>query len=328
MITPSAFNVFITNASTTIREAYSSAPIEYPAYTTTVPTETTIFEDGWIGRMPKMRLWQGPRIVNEPAPQTYQVTVQPFENTYSFDMFHIEDDKLGVYYPILQDLALQAKRDPEFQIRDLLENAGAQTGSRQNGLDGLSFFNTAHPVDLYNTSAGTYVNDFTGGGVSISGVTVGGSLSGTAFGNLAEYMMTLKAEDGERLMIVPNMLMVPPNLWAEAEYILKNQFSAPSSWATWGATNTQVGASDNLWKRFGVEPLINKNLSSATKWYLMDTTKAVKPVRWITREAPVFTPRVNPGDPVVFDQHAYLWGVYYRATPAWSYSWLMARSGP
>jgi phage major head subunit gpT-like protein len=328
MITPASFAVFVTNANTSIREAYSSAPIDYPLFTTTVPTDTTVFEDGWIGRMPKMRVWNGPRIVNEPAPQTYQVTVLPYENTYALDRFHLDDDKLGIYYPILIDLALQAKRWPEFELRDLLENTGAQTGSRQNGLDALSFFNTAHPVDLYDSTKGTYSNDFTGGGMSISGATVGGALSPTAFGTIVEYMMTLKAEDGERLGILPNLLMVPPNLKAESEYILKNTFSAPPQWSTWGSLGTQVGSSDNIYKRFGVEPHVNHNLMSATKWYVMDTTKSIKPLRWILREQPVFTPRVNENDPIVFDSHQYMWGAWGRATPAWSFSWLMARSGP
>ena len=328
MITPSNFSVFITTANTMIREAYSSAPIDYPAYTTTVPTESTVYEDGWIGRMPKMRVWYGPRVTNEPAPQTFQVTVLPYENTYGLDRFHMDDDKFGVYYPILIDLALQAKRWPEFELRDLLENTGVQTGTRQNGLDGLSFFNTAHLIDIYNSSAGTYSNDFTGGGQSIGGATVGGALSATAFGTVAEYMMTYKAEDGERFGIVPNLMIIPPNLKAEAEYILKNQFSAPPTWNTWGSLGTQVGASDNIYRRFGVDYLVNHYLASATKWYLADTTKAVKPLRWIAREMPVFAPRVSETDFNVWAEHMYLWGCYGRGCPTWSYSWLMARSGP
>lgn len=328
MITPAKFNVFITNANTMIREAYSSAPIRYPEYTTTVPTDTSIFEDGWIGRMPKMRPWFGPRVMHQPAPQTYSVTVIPYENTYTIDRFHLDDDKLGVYYPLLIDLALQGKRWPELELRDFLEAAGIYAGARQNGLDGLTFFNTAHPIDIYDSSKGTYSNDATGGGFSVSGVTVGGALSPVAFATLAEYMRTLKGEDGEKLMITPNLMIVPPTLHAEAEYILKNQFSAPPSWSTFGSLGTQVGASDNLLRRFGVDYVINENLTSATKWYLADTTKAVKPLRWILLQAPVFAPRVNEDDPLVWNNHQYAWGAWGRATPAWSYSWLMARSGP
>ncbi len=326
MIVPANFTTFVTNASVMIRAAYSSAPITYPEYTTTTPCDTSVWTDGWIGRMGKMRVWTGPRIVKEPAPQTYSIPVLPYENTYTFDRFHADDDQYGVYYPMLQDLALQAKRWPEFELRDLLENSGAQTGTRQLGLDGLPFFSTAHPVNLYDSTAGTYINDF-GGGQTVSSVTVGGALSPVAFGTVAEYMMTVKAEDGERLGVIPNKMVLPINLKAEGEYILKNTFSAPPAWATWGSLGTQVGASDNIYKRFGVDYVINNNLLSPTKWYLTDTTKAVKALRWILHTAPVFTPRVNENDPSVFDNHAFLWGVWARATPAWSYSWLMARSG-
>lgn len=328
-IIPSNFATFVTNASTMVRQAYSSAPISYPEYVTTIPTSTEVYLDGWIGRMPKGREWIGPRVSNEPAPQTYQTTVLPFELTYTFDRFFADDDQYGVYYPMLQDLALQAKMLPEYQLRDFIEASGAYAGATsQQGLDGVSFFNTAHPVDFYNAGAGTYVNDFTGGGVSVGGVTVGGALSAAAFGSVAEYMMTLKAEDGERLGITPDLLIIPPTLMGAAEYILKNAFSAPQTWDTFGALGTQVGAADNIYRRFGVRYLINKHLASNTKWYIGDTTKAIKPLRWIQHTAPVFVQRVNENDPVVFDNHAFIWGWWARGVPAWSYPWLMARSGP
>lgn len=327
-ITPANFQIFVTTGSTMVREAYSSAPVSYPEFTTTVPLETENYEDGWIGRMPVVREWVGPRIVNEPAPQTYLAATQLFELTYGFDRFKLDDDKLGVYYPILSDLGLQWKRWPEFQIRNFLENSGNQTGARQNGLDGLTNFNTAHPIDLYNASAGTYSNDFRGG-FTVGSTTVGGALSGTALGTAVEYMQTYQAEDGERLGIVPNRLMIPVTLRAEAEYILKNQTSAPQNgWQTFGPTNTQVGASDNLYARFGVDYLINHNLKSNTNWYLMDTTKSIKPVRWGLRMAPEIVPRVNPTDPIVWSNHYYQWGGAGRGCPLWSYAWLMAKSGP
>jgi phage major head subunit gpT-like protein len=337
VITPANWLPFIVTANTTIRQAWSDIPIEYPLYTTTVPLgESSVFEDAWIGRMPKMRVWNGPRVYHEPSPQTYLVTPQPFELTYTLDRFKFDDDGFGVFYPILLDHALQTKKWPEYQLRDLLEASGAWSSTAaQAGLDGLSFFNTAHQINIYALAAGTldagtaYCNDFTGGGVTINSVNVGGALSQTAFGTLAEYMMTIRAEDGERLQIVPDTMMVPANLMAESEYILNNMLAAASvGYTTWGAAQTQVGASDNVFKRFGVKPHVNKNLNSATKWYLMDLSKSVKPLRWILRDAPTFTPRVAENDPIVFDSHRYAWGGWARGAPAWSPSWLMARSGP
>lgn len=327
--TPAQFSIFLTTANTMIRTAWSMAPTPYAAYTTTVPLpDAEIFEDGWIGRMPKMREWLGPRVVHSPGPQTYRVTVQNWENTYGIDEFLFDDTKFGIYYPMIADLGLQGKRQPGLVIRDMLENTGSQTGARQNGLDGLTYFNTAHLVNIYKSSLGTYSNDFRGG-FTVGSVTVGGALSGTAVGTAAEYMMTYLAEDGERFAITPNLLIIPPTLRAEAEYILKNQSSAPQTgWQTFGPTNTQVGASDNVWKRFGIDYMVDPNLLHNTNWYLADTTKSVKPVRWIQREGATYTPRVSPTDENVWVNHQLLWGAKMRGTSAWGPSWLMAKSGP
>ena len=337
MITPSNWLPFITQANTTIRAAWSSLPIEYPLYTTTVPlTGRAVFEDGWMGRMPKMRLWSGPRVYNEPSPQTYLVVPQPFELTYTLDRFRFDDDGFGVFYPLLLDFATQTKRWPEYQMRDLIEASGAWGGAAaQKGLDGLTFWNTAHQTNVYSLTAGTlnagtaYCNDFTAGGVSINSVTVGGQLSQTALLTMIEYMSTIRAEDGERLALTPSHLMIPPPLRAEAEYLLNNMLAAASvGFTTWGAAQTQVGATDNVTARLGVQMYVNKNLASYTKYYLMDLTKAVKPFRWILREDVRMTPRIAEDDPLVFDQHVYAWGGYGRGAPAWSPSWLVLRGGP
>src|SRR5262249_29175201 len=99
-----------------------------------------------------------------------------------------------------------------------------------------------------------------------------------------EDMATYTAADGERFRITPNLLIVPPTLRSAAEYILKNQFSGPNTWQTFGPSVTQVGASDNMFRRMGVDYMVEPNLLNNTNWYLADTTHSVKPVRWIQRE--------------------------------------------
>ena len=89
----------------------------------------------------------------------------------------------------------------------------------------------------------------------------------------------------------------------------------------------QVGAADNPFKRYGVEPLENKLLKSSVNWYLMDCTRH-KPFRWILRQAPLFVQRMNEQDPSVFDDHRYLIGDWGRAAAAWAFAWLAAKSGP
>ena len=302
MITPTNWIPLITLASTTVRAAWSNIPIFYPVNTTTVQMgDKSIWEDAWMGRMPKMRLWSGPRVYQEPAPQTYTAVPQPFEATYTLNKYRYDDDSFGVFYPLLLDLAEQTKKWPDYQRRDLIESAGAWSSTAsQAGLDGLSFFNTAHPINIYSTQAlslatGTsYCNDFTAGGVSINGATVGGAFSYTALLTLIEYMSTIRAEDGERLQITPTHLEHPSSLRGEVEAALRNTLAANSvGYASWGALQTQVGATENVVARMGIMPLENKDLASFTKWYLQDNSKAVKSMRWLLRMAPQTSRRAS-----------------------------------
>ena len=331
--TPANFATFVTNANTMAGQVYQDRPTIFQEFTTTLPVTSSIWETAWTGRMPKMRLWQGSRVAHPPGLQTYRVSMQPWENTYELDRFKMDDDQYGVFYRMLIDLAEQAKLLPDFQTRDLLENAGAQTGTRQLGWDGLTYFNTAHPVNIYDTSLSTYSNDFSGGGANISyskpgggtsTILVGGALSPVAIQTLWEYMSTIQGEDGETLAINASHIIVPSLLKGEAELLLKSMFFAP---AAWGSITGQVGAADNPIRRFGLEPIVNPYLKQQTTWYMGDMTRPMKPLLWLNRVSPVMVPRTQETDPVVFDRHMFQWGEWARAAPGFGPSWLLCRSG-
>ena len=332
--TPKNFNLFITNINTSFGAVYNdTTDTVWPQYASEVPVTGRVFTAGWTGMMPKFRIWNGPRITHQPAAQTYSAVVLPYELTYDIDAFDLDDDLYGIYYRMVPDMARQAKRLPNYELRDLIENAGGYTGAAQLGFDGLTYFSTAHPINIYQSSMGTYVNDFSGGGVNVTYTAVntggtrtvlaGGAFSPTAFSTLYEYMSTLKGEDGERLGVQPNMLMHPVQLKTEVELVLKSMFFAPPAW---GTITGQVGAADNPLRRFGVMPLENIFLNDSAMWYLFDGTKAYKPVTWAQREAVRLVSRFEPTDPIRFDEHKHLIGGEGRACPAWGFSFLMARS--
>ena len=336
MITPTSFNVFISNVQTAVGAVYEDKTDSiWPQYATQVPVTGSVYVEGWTGMIPKMRVWYGSRVTQQAAPQTYSAIPRPYELTLDIDKFHLDDDLFGIYYRQIPDIARQVARWPNYELRDLLENTGAYTGPAQLGFDGLSYFNTAHPVDLYNSSLGTYCNDFSGGGQTVTypknispftqTVPVGGAFGPTAFATLYEYMSTLRGEDGERLGIQPSVLMHPPQLKTEVELVLKNMMFAPPAW---GTITGQVGAADNVFRRFGVMPVENIFLNDSSMWYMLDGTRAFKPVTWAVREPVKIVPRMSDNDPSVFDTHTYLIGASGRATSAWGFSFLMARSGP
>lgn len=327
-ITPSGFNLFISIVNTSIGAVYSDTSIveHWKRFASVIPSTGSQNVYGWTGMLPKARVWRGSRVVTRANPQTYTLVNLPYEHTLTIDRFHLDDDLMGIYYRQLPDQARQMRRQPDYWARDLLEARGDFSGSvLQNGLDGLTAFNTAHNINVYAPAAGTYSNDLTGGGQTINGILTGGAFSPTAFATAVEYFMTYKGEDGEPLGVYPDLAMFPTTLKLESELVLKSQFFAPPAW---GTISSQVGAADNPLRRFGVEPMVNEYLTSATKWYLFDTTKTFKPLVWQVREAPRTTPRVSENDPTVFDTHHFLWGAWARAVVGWSFSFLFLRSGP
>jgi phage major head subunit gpT-like protein len=327
MVTPSQFALFISTVNVEISNVLleMSVPQVWQIYTKQTASAGTQNVYGWIGKLPKPRVWKGSRVVVRANPQTYTVVNMPYEHTLTIDRFHLDDDLMGIYQT---QLPLQAKTVallPNYWTRDLLENSGDQTGVKQLGLDGLTAFNTAHPINFYAPGMGTYSNDFTGGGQTINGTLIGGSFSPTSFATLSEYGMTLKGEDGEPLGVYYDKAMVPAALKLEAELVLKSMSFAPPAW---GTITGQVGAADNPLVRFGVEPIVNPYLTNNQRWYMLDTTKSFKPLIWQVREAARMAQRVSENDPVVFDDHMYLWGWWGRAAPAFGPSFLFARGGP
>lgn len=324
LVTPANLAFFFTNLETRFWSAFGAAPSVHDRIATTYPVGTEQWVSGWIGMLNKMREWVGPRQVNTPAPQTYMVPIQNFEQTNGIDKFKLDDDTYGVYFPVVSMMGEESKKWPDYQLRDLIQNSGSQTGARQIGLDLLSHWNTAHPVDFYDAGKGTYCNDFTGG-VAVNGVTVGGALGVNQFSTLWQEIASRKSEAGEALGLMADLSMTAPQLKITLNTILQASFFAPP---TLGNLTGQVGSAENMLKGW-TDGLCWPDLAPApTTWYQLVTNKPIKPFSWLLRQAPDFTYRNSPQDPVVFDTHTYLYGSVSRGAPAWSFPWLSAKSAP
>lgn len=324
IISPANLSFFFTTLETRFWQAYSVAPTFYDKVCTTYPAGSEQMIFGWENMLDKVREWVGPRVVQTPALQTYTVPMQLFETTKSIDKFKLADDQYGLYFPTVQNIGMQTKKWPDYQVRDLLQNSGSQTGVRQLGTDGLTHWNTAHPVDFYDASKGTYCNDFRGGGVSVNGVFVGGALSNNAFATLWEEIASRKGENGESLGLMADMTSVAPQLAYTAKTLLQAQFFAPSSI---GNLTGQVGAAENMLKNWTDLMVVPEFAPKPTEWYQLVCNRPVKPFSWCLREAPNFVIRNRPDDPAVFDSHTYLYGSEMRGAPAWGLPFLSAISG-
>ena len=341
-ITPTNLNLFFTALETRFWTAYGAAPVVADKIATTYPVGTEQWVSGWIGMLDKAREWVGSRVVHTPAPQTYLVPIQLFETTQSIDQFKLEDDTYGIYNPVVEFMGLQMRKLPDYQLRDMLQNSGSQTGARQKGLDGGNFFGTSHNVSFYDSSKGTYINDFSNGGQTVNSHTVGGGIAPNAFASLWQYMAGIPTESGEAWGIIPDLALCGPRLKFAMDTILQSQFMGLPvigniGTAASGQPNAPlVGATTNVMKGWA-DRLVWPDLGSGTTlgggtyhdaWYLGDFSKPIKPLSWLQRLAPDFTYRIQPDDPVVFDTHQFQYGSKMRGAPAWGFSQLLARSGP
>ena len=328
LITPAGLPFFFSDLQNRFWQAYGVAEKFYDKICTTRPIGTEQVVDGWLGKLDKPRLWTGARAVRTPAPQTYIVPVQNWELTESVDKFKIDDDMMGIYYPIVQDMGENFAKNPDYQVRDLLQGVGAQVGAKQNGLDGLPFFSTAHPIDFYDASKGSFCNDFTGG-FSVGGINVGGPIGINAYQTIWNEFASRRAESGEALGVTMNCLMHSPQINFIVKSILQGTFFAPGSFGGLpsGGLTGEVGAMDNVLRGTSDSLMVRELSNQPTVYYGFDTTRSVRALIWNVREKTQFAYRISPTDPVVFDTHQYIYGGHSRETPSLSHAWLAMRSG-
>jgi phage major head subunit gpT-like protein len=334
IISPANINLFFTTLGSRFWAAFGTTLPWWQRIAQPYPVDSESWADAWIGMIDTYREWLGSRTVHTPGPETYLVPMQLFELTEGVDELKIKDDKYGIYFPLADFMGQQAKKWPDYQLRDLMMNKKSQVGARQKGTDGLTHWNTAHPIDVWDSSKGTFCNDFRGG-VSVGGVTVGGTFTTNAFNSLWQEFSSRKSQSGEAMGVVPDLSMGPPQLKAAMTTVLQSAFYAPpmmgglgaQAVGTGAANAPFVGAMDNPLRGW-TDLMINEDFASeADEWYMFFTKGPIKPMSWLLREAPDFVARMRPDDPVVFDTHTYLFGSKARGAPAWGIPQLSAISG-
>lgn len=196
------------------------APSQRNLIATTVPSSTKENEYGWLGKFPKMREWLGDRVINQMSGTGYAIKNKPFEVTIEVDRDDIEDDNIGFYAPLFEEMGLSTETHPDELVWPLLK-----AGFTTNCYDGQYFFDTDHPV---------------------------------------------LDENGQIVSVA----------------------------------NTDGGA--------------------GTPWFLIDDTRALKPIIFQERKKPQFIAKDNPEDENVFMRKKFLYGVDARYNVGygfWQYAW-------
>jgi phage major head subunit gpT-like protein len=146
--TPALIQALFTGWKGDFQNALSSAPLQYTELATIVPSTTKSNTYGWLGKFPGMREWIGDRVIKAMAAHGYQLTNKKFESTVGVEKDDIEDDNLGIYSPMFQEMGRVAAIQPERLVFEALRQ-----GDTVPCYDGQYFFDSDHPV--YPNADGT-----------------------------------------------------------------------------------------------------------------------------------------------------------------------------
>lgn len=286
IVNQSALKSIFVGFNTIFNKVFSETETKYEKIATTVPSKTKEENYKWLGKIPSMREWIGDREIQNLSASDYTIKNKDYELTVGVDRNDIEDDTLGIYNPVVSDIAASTKTFPDKLVFGMLKE-----GFENKCYDGQVFFSEAHAVGKKKVSNKSNKK-----------------LTAESYAAARVAIMSLTDENGESLNLVPNLLVVPPALEGAALEILKRD---------------TINGSTNIYKDTA-DILVAPELSGKdTAWYLLCTTKPLKPLIFQERKVPKFTSLTNDADENVFMRKEFLYGVDRRANAGYGF-WQMA----
>ena len=251
------------------QDSYAKVEVNYPKVATEVKSNTISTDYTWLGDFPKMKEWIGERDVQDLKAHKYTITKKRFELTIGMDRDFIIYDNLGMVKPRIQQMAHDGRTHYDELIFPLLEENGTC-------YDGKSFFATNHKVEKKNVSN---LGDL--------------PLTQANFLSTRASMMNQKGENGKKLGVKPNIIVVPAALEAVALRLFKAD---------------QIDGSSNITKDM-VEILVIADLTDDKAWYLMDTSRPLKPLVLQINKPIEFTAMDKADDEAVFTRAEFRYGL-------------------
>jgi phage major head subunit gpT-like protein len=284
-VTPAIIRALNTTFQGTFRNAYQSAPSIVPDVTTPVPSSSKSNTYGWMKKIPQMRKWVGERVIHGLSSHGYAIENEDYELTLGVDRNDFADDNLGQYDPLMRMLGENAAMHPQRLLIDLLNNGHLSTATC---FDGQNFFDTDHPVSAENAALGTQSNYQTSQ-----------TLSTTSLFAMRAVMAAFKGDDNVPMGITANILLVPPALEKLAlETVVALTVST-------GGANVAA----TLGMRVIVVPELGGDATKDKTWYLLDTTKVLRPFIHQMREPTKLVSMTDVTDTNVFMHKEFIWGV-------------------
>lgn len=96
---------------------------------------------GWLRDLPGFREWLGDRFIYGLEAEGFTIENRKFEMTVRVQRTDIEDDRIGTYAPMFENMGRRSAQHPDKLLASLIAS-----GFNTNCWDGQFFFDTDHPV--------------------------------------------------------------------------------------------------------------------------------------------------------------------------------------
>lgn len=299
-VTPEVLQHIYINFDMRFNAAFTNYTPLYTEVATVIPSTTKENRYPMRNILPKMRKWVGERVVQNAGAQEYAIKNEPYEATIAVKKEDVEDDNLNFYNIDADTLGDAAAKWPDEVVFDLLKK-----GEEVECYDGQNFFDTDHPAlnGLGDGAGGTLSNI----------LEVNPDAEGRLITRATLAAATAKAagwvnDRGDPLGINFNLLVVPGQREFEAAEAL--------------APTLPGGGANVMANRFKILPVYRLN-DRPDEFYLMDTTRPIKPLIWQKRKDPEFVALTAPTDENVFWRKEFIYGVDARGNAGFGL-WFLA----
>lgn len=279
VITSTTLREMYTNFNAIFNQAYEQTPILYPKIAMEVPSEAADETYAWLGAIPSMREWIGERQIKNLKAHSYTIENKLFEKTISISRTDVEDDRIGVYKPMFQDLGESARKLPDKLVFSLLLCA-----FEEKGYDNVPFISDSHPF-MGSSKKGTQSNKGTR------------KLSMESYAAARASMMSLFDDEQEPLYVIPDMLVVSP----QNEYAARRIIHA-----------AELKDESNIYKETATILVAPELIKKPDAWFLLCTSKMIKPFIFQNRRKATLVAKTDPADDNVFFDNEYIYGVDAR----------------
>lgn len=285
--------------STIFDMALANTPAIYPEITTVLSDAGPVNQFNWLGDMPVMQAWVGPRTINRLRAEKHTLTTGWFANGIELDYDDVQEDKLGLVKPRIEMLAEMGPKKIDAVSVDMYLNGF--NGSLGLTYDGQFLFDTDHTAD--------------GAGVGAAQSNlVTGAFSSTTYNQALTAMMSFKGTNGEPLEIIPDTILVGPAQQLAVRQLLTAQYLAN------GGSNVDAGTSKYI---------VNARITGAgnsLKWFLLALKYRIRAVLVGVEIPPMFAELIGWDQLHMFMHRTMLAGAHMKV--GWAYGlWQTAIGG-